>query len=571
MQSTDGVSEVIGSIMLISLVVLAVAIVGVGILSQPPPVQTQYLDTIPGINSDTLYLYHNGGDALYPGDFFVRVDGLDYYSDSLSIQGGDWPWEIGEMLKVEGLTIATFGRIQIISTMGGQQSIIVDIGDAYIPPVTPTLTPTPTPTPTPAVPDANFVGNPTSGTRPLSVAFTDTSTGIPTSWSWSFGDGNTSTAQSPTHVYSAAGTYTVSLTATNSQGSDTETKTNYITVSEPGAPPVANFTGTPTSGTRPLSVTFTDTSTGTSTSWSWSFGDGNTSIAQNPSHTYVTAGTYTVSLTATNANGSDTETKTGYITVTNPPPPAANFIGAPTTTFRLLSVAFTDLSTESPTSWSWDFGDGGTSTVQNPTHQYMTAGTYTVSLTATNAYGSDTETKTNYITINEPTFHNIILNSNRPGTVLQPGYIQFRTTSGNNNLAIDGNSYSIKNNDIIRLTINSDDPSATIGVTNMRVNTFTFTDVTLSINGVVQATGAVTAIYIGGTADWTSTLVFTSPAVNPTIWTQFQVDGTNLINGQDGREIVLFGIVPNTAGTINFNRPANYYVFRSAYVTDPPI
>ncbi|MDO8840877.1 PKD domain-containing protein [Methanocalculus sp.] len=570
MPGTDGVSEVIGSIMLISLVVLAVVIVGVGILSQPPPVQTQYLDAIPGIKSDTLYLYHNGGDALYPGDFFVRVDGIDYSSDSLSIQGGDWPWEIGELLKVDGLTTATFGRIQIISTIGGQQSIIVDIGDVGMTPV-----PT-TPPPTPAPPVANFFGSPTSGTRPLSVIFTDTSTRIPTSWSWSFVDGNTSTAQNPTHTYVAAGTYTVSLTATNAQGSDTETKTGYITVSVPGAPPVANFTGTPTSGTRPLSVVFTDTSTGSPISWSWSFGDGNTSIAQNPTHTYVAAGTYTVSLTATNANGSNTVTKTGYITVTDPiSPPLADFIGSPTTTFRLLSVAFTDLSTDTPTSWSWSFGDGGTSTAQNPTRQYMTAGTYTVSLTATNADGSDTKTKTNYITVNEPTFHNIILNSDRPGTVLKPGYIEFRTTTGNNYVTINGVQYVPKNSDIVRLNINSDDPSATIGVTSMRVNTFSFTDVTLSINGVVQATGAVTAIYIGGSENWISTLVFTSPAVSPTVWTQFQVDGVNLINGQDGREIVLFGIVPNTAGTtpgtINFNRPSNYYVFRSAYVTDPPL
>ncbi len=563
MQCTDGVSEVIGSIMLISLVVLAVAIVGVGILSQPPPVQTQYLDVIPGISGNTLFLYHNGGDALNPADFFVRVDGEDYYSDRLFIQESNWPWSIGEMLKVERLIVDdTSGRIQIISTTGGQQSIIVDLGEGVITPVPPP----------PAPPGANFVGSPTSGTRPLSVVFADTSTGSPTSWSWSFDDGGTSTAQNPTYTYVTAGSYTVTLTVTNTFGSDTETKTNYITVSEPGAPPVANFTGTPTSGTRPLLVTFTDTSTGTPTSWSWSFGDGNTSTAQNPTHTYMTAGTYTVNLTATNTNGSDTATKTGYITVTDPLiPPVADFIGSPTTTFRLLSVAFTDLSTESPTSWSWNFGDGGTSTAQNPIHQYMSTGTYTVSLTATNSQGSDTETKTNYITINEPTFHNIILNSNRPGTVLQPGYIEFQTTSGNNNLAIDGNPYTIKNKDIIRLTINSDDPSAKIHVGNMNVNTFTFTDVTLSINGVVQATGAVTGIYIGGTADWRSTLVFTSPAVSPTVWTQFQVDGANLINGQDGRKITLFGIVPNTAGTINFDRSGNYYELRSAYVTDPPL
>jgi PKD repeat protein len=164
-------------------------------------------------------------------------------------------------------------------------------------------------------PVANFSGNPTSGTAPLVVAFTDLSTNSPTSWSWTFGDGGTSTAQNPSHTY-AAGTYTVSLTATNAYGSDGETKNNYITASSGGQPPVANFTGNPTSGTAPLAVAFTDTSTNSPTSWSWTFGDGGTSTAQNPSHTYA-AGQYTVSLTATNAYGSDSETKTNYITATS--------------------------------------------------------------------------------------------------------------------------------------------------------------------------------------------------------------------------------------------------------------
>ncbi len=91
------------------------------------------------------------------------------------------------------------------------------------------------------------------------------------------------------------------------------TKTNYITV---GNPPVANFSGTPTSGAKPLSVTFTDTSTNSPTSWSWNFGDSSTSTAQNPSHSYVNAGCYTVALTATNAYGNNTNTQTNYITVT---------------------------------------------------------------------------------------------------------------------------------------------------------------------------------------------------------------------------------------------------------------
>jgi len=84
----------------------------------------------------------------------------------------------------------------------------------------------------PVPPVANFSGNPTSGAAPLTVAFTDLSTGSPTSWSWSFGDGGTSAAQNPSHQYTAVNAYTVSLTVQNAQGQDSETKPNYITVSE---------------------------------------------------------------------------------------------------------------------------------------------------------------------------------------------------------------------------------------------------------------------------------------------------------------------------------------------------
>ena len=169
-----------------------------------------------------------------------------------------------------------------------------------------------------------------------------------------------------------------------------------------GNPPTAEFSGTPTSGTAPLSVSFTDLSTENPTSWSWDFGDSGTSTDQNPTNVYNTVGTFTVSLTATNADGSDTETKTNYITVTSGGggnPPVADFSGTPTSGTAPLSVSFTDLSTENPISWSWDFGDGGTSTDQNPTYVYNTDGTFTVSLTATNADGSDTETKVDYVIV----------------------------------------------------------------------------------------------------------------------------------------------------------------------------
>jgi PKD repeat protein len=245
----------------------------------------------------------------------------------------------------------------------------------------------------PPPPVADFTGSPTSGCVPLTVNFTDQSTGDITDWDWDFGDGGSSGAQNPSHQYTSGGTYTVALTVTGPGGSDTETKTNYITVN---VAPTAGFTGSPTSGEVPLTVNFTNQSSGAA-SYLWDFGDTQTSTATNPSHTYTQAGTYTVSLTATNSCGSDEEVKTDYITVTCTPP-LADFSGSPRSGEVPLTVDFTDLSTGA-TSWSWDFGDTQTSTGTNPSHTYTQAGTYTVTLTATNSCGSDDEVKTDYITV----------------------------------------------------------------------------------------------------------------------------------------------------------------------------
>ncbi|WP_292390592.1 S8 family serine peptidase, partial [Methanosarcina sp. UBA5] len=162
-------------------------------------------------------------------------------------------------------------------------------------------------------PVANFSANPTEGKVPSTVAFTDTSTGNPTSWKWSFGDGTTSTQQNPTHKYSKVGSYTVKLTATNDVGSNTITKAGYIKVV---TKPVASFSAKPTSGKAPLTVAFTDKSTGIPTAWKWSFGDGASSTEQSPKHEYSQEGSYKVTLTVTNVAGTSTLTKTNFIKVT---------------------------------------------------------------------------------------------------------------------------------------------------------------------------------------------------------------------------------------------------------------
>jgi len=161
----------------------------------------------------------------------------------------------------------------------------------------------------------------------------------------------------------------------------------------------ADFSGSPTSGTAPLTVSFTDLSTNSPTAWQWEFGDGGASTDQNPTHDYLTPGMYAVRLRAANADGQDTETKPYYISVTAVPP-VADFFGNPTSGPVPLTVSFTDLSTGAVLAWEWDFGDGGADTVQNPSYTYLLAGIYTPSMTATNAGGSDTVTKAKYIVVN---------------------------------------------------------------------------------------------------------------------------------------------------------------------------
>ena len=231
------------------------------------------------------------------------------------------------------------------------------------------------------LPISNFSSNVTEGYAPLNVQFTDLSENT-TGWHWDFGDGANSSDQNPLHLYSNAGIYTVNLTAANENG--TASKSAKITVSEKSAPviPVANFTANKTEGIIPHTVKFTDTSTNSPTGWEWNFGDGNTSTEQSPEHTFSGVGIYDVTLVATNDNGSSS-VKSMNITVNRvPKSPVANFTAN-------LTVKFTDISTNSPTRWEWNFGDGtATSTEQNPVHVYSGEGTYHVTLIATNAGGS---------------------------------------------------------------------------------------------------------------------------------------------------------------------------------------
>lgn len=263
------------------------------------------------------------------------------------------------------------------------------------------------------------------------------------SHSWRFGDGATSSLQNPTHTYANDGTYQVTLTVADQEGL-TDSHSSSVTVGgtpPPGCDGIAAWSATQSyslgdivsysgrkytaiwwsTGAQPdifsnvwrddgvcdstgennppvssfsyvadqLSVTFTDTSTDDNgvVSHSWNFGDGNSSSAQNPIHNYISAGSYTVTLTVTDAQGLQ-NTSSQVVTVSSDSgnqAPNANF----NHTANGLTVNFTNSSSDDNgiVSYSWSFGDGRQSSEVNPSHIYSVAGSYTVTLTVTDAEG----------------------------------------------------------------------------------------------------------------------------------------------------------------------------------------
>jgi len=171
--------------------------------------------------------------------------------------------------------------------------------------------------------------------------------------------------------------------------------------------PTADFEATPSSGNIPLYAAFRDMSTrGTApiTEWTWDFGDDSAaSHERNPNHTYQIPGTYTVSLRVRASDGrEDTEIKEDYINATIAAP-TADFSADPISGTPPLTVQFTDISTPGTAaiqSWSWTFGDDGSSTEQHPVHTYTTPDTYNVSLRVVSPHGEDTTTKLDFITVN---------------------------------------------------------------------------------------------------------------------------------------------------------------------------
>lgn len=254
-------------------------------------------------------------------------------------------------------------------------------------------------------PVVSFTTDVTEGVNPLSVALNDTTTGSPTMWNTSWGDGDwtNDTAFPPTnitHTYTDAGGFYINQYATNAYGTANGTPL-LITVYNAATSAFSLFNA---AGTAPHTTYLYDTSTNLTpgpVTYSTDMGDGNTSTEAAFYYTWNATGTYIVNHSV--SNGLSTSYSEQTVTVGTPTPPVvapvASFYGGPQTGGVPLKVFFTDVSSNTPTSWFWEFGDGTNSTEQNPDHTYTRSGFRTVNLTATNSAGSNITVRAKFVRV----------------------------------------------------------------------------------------------------------------------------------------------------------------------------
>ena len=240
---------------------------------------------------------------------------------------------------------------------------------------------------------ASAAGSPTSGPAPLPVNFVGSAEGgeLPYSYSWNFGDGQTSTLQSPAHTYADAGSYGATLTVTDNSGAHSSSSVS-VAVSAAILPLVASAAGSPVSGPAPLPVNFAGSAQGgvSPYSYRWNFGDGQTSALQSPAHTYADAGSYGATLTVTDNSGAHSSSSVSVAVSAAILPLVASAAGSPASGTAPLAVSFAGSAQGgvSPYSYRWSFGDGQTSTLRSPAHNYANPGTYIAVLTVTDNSGA---------------------------------------------------------------------------------------------------------------------------------------------------------------------------------------
>jgi len=492
MERESGLSGNILLALILSVVIIFIAVIIVFFVFPPAP------DVIPAFSANiersgnVVYLYHDGGDPLQKGKTAFRINNQDIPASAVMfLHGQDWPWTTGETIRIQS-SASSPGLVEIVYLDDEIPVILFSSRlDEPAVPLTPTANATPSVRGSPVV--------------------------------------------TVTTVPSVTATQTVPTSATTPEG------TGGPVIAQP---PVASFSVDPVQGEIPLTVRFTDLSSGTPTGWFWNFGDGGTASVENPVHEYDVAGVYTVSLTVQNQYGTSTKTETGRISAGVLP--AAGFTGTPTEGPAPLTVQFTDHSTGSPASWSWNFGDGYGSSDKNPIHMYLEPGDYSVSLMAANSYGSNTRIQSSYIRVTVPQTTEIYLSGSRAGYLLPDGYLQFVVTGPGGTIKIAGTGYDFATGDLVQL-FPGDVSSGEIDVNGNGMTRFSFSNVRMYVNGELKRTGIVSDVSIPELNGLKSTFTLVIPAgdTNAVLFA-----GGKKVYNPEFRQVIISGLGPDASGSM---------------------
>jgi len=329
----------------------------------------------------------------------------------------------------------------------------------------------------------------------------------------------------------------------------TPSETVSIVTNPPGGfvgaePPQAGFDAEPKTGQVPLVVRFRDTSSGSPTSWLWNFGDGETSTEQNPVHEYKNPGAFTVALTVRNQYGTGQKVEKDFIKAGTVP--EAQFAVVPSEGEAPLTVQFTDLSKGLPTTFSWDFGDGTTSTEQNPLHTYDREGEYTVSLTVGNQFGSNTRIQSGAVKVATARKFEVSLTGSRKGT-LSTGYILFTVTGQPAWIKIGGTRYDLATQDTVQVFIDKSD-NGLIDVNANGLTDLKFDAARLYVNGNLVRSGIVNGINIPSYSGLSTSLSIEIAPGDSTM--NLFVNEGRVLSGPD-RKILISNLCENSNGLMN--------------------
>jgi parallel beta-helix repeat protein len=391
------------------------AILSVVLISSPLPEKVPVAFLTLSQSDKHVEVFHKAGDSLTSASVTIVVDGVDRTHEFRAPDSATG-WETlkaGEHLTYESPAEPESVRI-LYRGNSGQYLMASSGSDIRIPPgITPALTPalTPAPVMSPAVVEITpgSGGNNSvldivnlTGTAFLpGAAIKLNGTGLEDIY------GTNVTVTSGVLITCSFNLTSQPAGSRNVVVTNTDGKegmlVNGFTIDPAPSSPLVHFFANRTSGPAPLTVMFNATCSGSPSTWAWEFGDGGVSTLQNVSHQYTSPGTYCVNLTVTGEDGSASEIRTNFIKVTSQNTvtslsPQANFTSNVTRIPENGCVQFYDTSTNNPTKWRWTFGDDlFYTTHQNPVHQYINPGVYSVRLTVSNADGTDSETRTDYI------------------------------------------------------------------------------------------------------------------------------------------------------------------------------